>query len=192
MKTSNKGWEYCVNAQAAVDGAYQIIVAADVTAASNDKQQGVPMGEATQANLETAGIERPKGVDGREQQISATLDNGYFSEDAVEKLETLGFDPHISVGRQKHNQAVSPDVHGPTPVDANAKEKMAHKLKTKAGKECYAKRKHIVEPVFGQIKGVRGFRQFLLRGLKNVGGEWKLLCLTHNLLKIWRYQCAPS
>jgi transposase len=192
MKTSNKGWEYCVNAQAAVDGAYQIIVAAEVTAASNDKQQGVPMGEATQANLETAGIERPKGVDGREQQISATLDNGYFSEDAVEKLETLGFDPHISVGRQKHNQAVSPDVHGPTPVDANAKEKMAHKLKTKAGKECYAKRKHIVEPVFGQIKGVRGFRQFLLRGLKNVGGEWKLLCLTHNLLKIWRYQCAPS
>lgn len=192
MKTSNKGWDYCVNGQAAVDGAYQIIVAAEVTAASNDKQQGVPMGEATQANLKNAGIERPKGSDGAEQKIAATLDNGYFSEDAVTELEALGFDPHISVGRQKHNQAVSPDVDGLMPVNATPKEKMAHKLKTKAGKECYAKRKHIVEPVFGQIKGVRGFRQFLLRGLKNVGAEWKLLCLTHNLLKIWRYQCAPS
>lgn len=67
---------------------------------------------------------------------------------------------------------------------------MIHKLRTKAGRACYAQRKHIVEPVFGQIKHVRGFRQFLLRGLENVRAEWKLLCLTHNLLKIWRHQSA--
>ena len=67
---------------------------------------------------------------------------------------------------------------------------MAHKLRTPAGRERYAKRKHIVEPVFGQMKQARGFRQFLLRGLKKVRGEWKLVCLTHNLLKIWRYQLA--
>jgi len=63
---------------------------------------------------------------------------------------------------------------------------MTQKLKTPAGRACYAKRKHIVEPVFGQMKHCRGFRQFLLRGLENVAGEWKLVCLTHNLLKIWR------
>ena len=70
------------------------------------------------------------------------------------------------------------------------KERMAYKLRTKEGRACYAKRKQIVEPVFGQIKQGRGFRQFLLRGWQKVGAEWKLVCLSHNLLKIWRYECA--
>ena len=70
------------------------------------------------------------------------------------------------------------------------KERMSHKLRTPEGRIRYAKRKHIVEPVFGQIKHVRGFRQFLLRGLQKVRAEWRLVCLTHNLLKIWRYQSA--
>ena len=73
-----------------------------------------------------------------------------------------------------------------------AKEKMAAKLRTPAGRALYSRRKAIVEPVFGQIKGARGFRRFLLRGLAKVRGEWRLVCLTHNLLKIWRYRCAPA
>jgi transposase len=192
MKTSNKGWDYCGNAQAGVDGEYQIIVAAEVTAESNDKQQGAPMAQATRANLKAAGIEVPKDANGQEQKIPATLDSGYFSEKTVEEMEKQGFDPHIAVGRQKHNAALSQDAEGAPPAEASVKEKMAHKLRTKSGRKCYAKRKHIVEPVFGQIKGVRGYRQFLLRGLEKMRGEWKLLCLTHNLLKIWRYQSAPS
>ena len=69
---------------------------------------------------------------------------------------------------------------------------LASKLRTRSGRERYAKRKHIVEPVFGQMKQARGFRQFLLRGLNNVKAEWSLLCLTHNLLKMWRYRSAPA
>ena len=69
---------------------------------------------------------------------------------------------------------------------------MAAKVRTPEGRALYARRKVIVEPVFGQIKGARGFRRFLLRGLAKVRGEWRLVCLTHNLLKIWRYRCAPT
>ncbi len=88
MRTNNKGWEYCGNAQASVDGACQIIVACDVTDASNDKQQATPIAQATLANLAQAGIERPKDEGGIIQAIPATLDNGYDSEAAVEALET--------------------------------------------------------------------------------------------------------
>jgi transposase len=190
MKTSNKGWDYCGNAQAAVDGEHQIIVAAEVTNQPNDQQQAVPLAEATLENLEAAGIEVPKDEHGEARKIPASLDNGYFSEGAVDAMESSGFDPHIAVGRQKHNRPLPAEPESPPPEEATAKEKMAHKLRTKAGRACYAQRKHIVEPVFGQIKGVRGFRQFLLRGLKKMAGEWKLVCLTHNLLKIWRYQPA--
>jgi len=195
MKTSNKGFDYCVNAQIVVDQSHQIIVAGEATAAANDKQQAVPMAQAALDNLKAAGIKVPpqdEQDDSPNSKIPATLDSGYFSEKAVEALERMGFDPHIAVGRQKHNTPLSPDVEGPASEDATVKERMAHKLKTQAGRECYAKRKHIVEPVFGQIKHVRGFRQFLLRGLDEVGAEWNLLCLTHNLLKIWRYQYAQS
>jgi hypothetical protein len=75
---------------------------------------------------------------------------------------------------------------------ATAKERMAAKVRTPEGRALYARRKVIVEPVFGQIKEVRGFRRFLLRGLQKIRGEWSLVCLTHNLLKLWRYGCAPS
>jgi hypothetical protein len=100
MRTNNKGWEYGGNAQVSVDGACQIIVACDVTDASNDKQQATPIAQATLANLAQAGIERPKDEGGIIQAIPATLDNGYYSEAAVEALETLGFDPSsVKVGR---------------------------------------------------------------------------------------------
>src|SRR6266699_1541516 len=112
MRTNNKGWDYCGNAQASVDGACQIILACDVTDASNDKQQAEPVAQATLANLAQAGIERPKDASGIPQAIPATLDNGYYSEAAVAALETLGFDPYITTERQRHHvpQAEAPET----------------------------------------------------------------------------------
>lgn len=203
MKTNNKGFDYCYNAQAAVDGEHQIIVAAETTNACNDKQQAVPMAQAALDNLQAAGILQSADEDheARRVAISAgkkpraipmTLDSGYFSEEAVQGLEEMGIDPHMATGRQKHHEAEQPEAKGPPPAGATAKERMAHKLRTAKGKKCYAQRKQIVEPVFGQIKHGRGIRQFLLRGQGKVSGEWKLITLTHNLLKIWRFCCAPS
>src|SRR5438105_502573 len=101
----------------------------------------------------------------------------------VEARETLGFDPYIATARQRHH---GPEADAPeTPL--TVQERMAAKVRTPAGKALYARRKVIVEPVFGQIKEARGFRRFLLRGLANIRGEWRLVCLTHNLLKVWRY-----
>jgi transposase len=187
MQTNKKGWDYCGNAQASVDGASQIILACDVTAEVNDKQQAAPMAQLTVAQLEQAGIEMPKDTTGAAQKIPATYDSGYYSEAAAAAVEQLGFDPYMATGRQRH--------HGPEPEGAEtpttAKERMAAKVRTPEGRAVYARRKVIVEPVFGQIKEARGFRRFLLRGLQNIRGEWRLVCLTHNLLKIWRHGWAP-
>jgi hypothetical protein len=191
MKQSNKGFDYSYNAQAVVDGANQIIVAAEVTRAANDKQQAVPMAQAALANLEAAGIERPKGIDGTPTPIPNTADTGYFSEHAVEGLEQLGMDPYLAIERQKHHAAaVASETMAPAP-GASVAEKMKHKLRSAPGKALYAARKQIVEPVFGQIKAARGIRGFLLRGLEKVSAEWQLICLTHNLLKIWR-RCSSA
>jgi hypothetical protein len=184
MKQSNKGFDYSYNAQAVVDSTEQIIVAAEVTSEANDKQQAVPMAQAALDNLNAAGIERLRGADGKPVPIPNTADSGYFSEKAVEETEKIGMDPHFAVGRQKHHEAPTPP---PAIVsEAGAKEKMQEKLRSATGKALYAARKHIVEPVFGQIKSARGVRKFLLRGLEKVSAEWQLICLTHNLLKIWR------
>jgi transposase len=188
MRTTNKGWEYCGNAQASVDGACQIILACDVTDASNDKQQAEPVAQATLATLCQAGLEGPKDESGAAQPIPATLDKGYYRETAVAALETLGFDPYSATGRQRHHDPQAQEPETP----ATAQERMAAKVRTPAGAALYARRKVIVEPVFGQIKEARGFRRFLLRGLDNLRGEWRLVCLTHNLLKIWRYGCVLS
>jgi transposase len=213
MKTSNKGFDYGYNAQAVVDEAHQIIVSADVTRQANDKQQAGHMAEQTRQTLTAAGIALPPVAppaseetcrvteptvpstattqsEGKATAIPMSMDNGYFSEEAVAKVTAQGFDPHIAVGRQKHHTPQPTEVEGPPPENATVKEKMAHKLRTGKGRACYAKRKQIVEPVFGQIKQGRGFRQFLVRGIRKVRGEWKLVCLTHNLLKIWRHHCA--
>jgi len=186
MKQSNKGFDYSYNAQAVVDGQDQIIVAAEVTRQANDKQQAAPMAQAALDNLAAAGIERPELADGKPAPIPNTADSGYFSEQAVQELEKMGMDPHIAAGRQKHHEAQVPPQTAAPSAAASVKEKMQQKLRTAAGKSLYAARKHIVEPVFGQIKGVRGIRKFLLRGLEKVAAEWKLICLTHNILKIWR------
>jgi transposase len=188
MKQSNKGFDYSYNAQAVVDGEHQIIVAAEVTPAANDKQQAVPMGRAALGNLEAAGIQRPKGADGAAVPIPNTADTGYFSAAAIRGLERIGLDPYIAVGRQKHHEAASGPE--PTAAEADVKEAMRRKLATASGKVLYAARKRIVEPVFGQTKGARGIRGFLLRGLEKVAAEWQLICLTHNLRKIWRRACG--
>ena len=190
MKQSNKGFDYSYNAQAVVDGQDQIIVAAEVTNQANDKQQGVPMARAALDNLTAAQIDRPQGADGTALPLPNTADTGYFSEQAVDDLEKMGIDPYIATGRQKHHEAAAPLAEGECSPAANAKEKMHHKLHTESGKLLYAARKHIVEPVFGQIKAARGIRTFLLRGLEKVSAEWQLICLTHNLLKIWRRASA--
>src|SRR5713101_2984274 len=169
MRTNNKGWEYCGNAQASVDETCQIIVACDVTDASNDKQQAEPMGQATLLTLSQAGIEPARDDTGAVQAIVATLDSGYYSEAAVSAMETLGFDPYIATGRQQHQvpQAEAPEM------PSTVQERMAAKVRTPEGKALYARRKVIAEPVFGQIKEARGFRRFLLRGLENIRGAWR-------------------
>jgi phosphoglycolate phosphatase-like HAD superfamily hydrolase len=188
MQTNNKSWEYCGNAQVSVDGACQIILACDVTEAAHDKQQAVPVAQATLANLAQAGLERPQDESGAVQAIPATLDSGYDSEGAVQALEDLGFDPYMATERQRHH---APPTAAPAAPET-AQERMAAKVRTPEGTALYARRKVIVEPVFGQIKEARGFRRFLLRGLQHIRGEWRLVCLGHNLLKLWRYGGAQS
>jgi transposase len=202
MKRNNKGFDYCYNAQATVDAEHQIIVAAEITTAANDKQQAVPMAQAAVANLAAAGIERPRDEQGQPLPIPNTADSGYFSAANVQGVTDAGLDPYFAVGRDKHHApepAPCSDIPSvsaaaaPAPAassvtaDENPKTAMAKKVRTATGRALYAARKHIVEPVFGQIKRIRGFRKFLLRGLENVSGEWQLICLTHNLLKIWRH-----
>jgi len=192
MKQPNKGFDYSFNAQAVVDGASQIIVAAEVTNEANDKKQAVPMARAALGNLKAAGIERPRTADGAPVPIPNTADSGYFSERAIEGLEEMGMDPHVATGRQKHHEIPAPAVAGEPAPTASAREKMRHKLRCGTGKLLYAARKQIVEPVFGQIKSARGIRKFLMRGLEKVSAEWQLICSTHNMLKIWRGVCAAT
>lgn len=200
MKTNNKGWDYCGNAQAVVDGQCQIIVACDVVSDTNDKQQAAPMAQQALANLEQAGIERPVDAQGQAVPIPNLTDSGYYSEQAAQAVTELGLDPYMATGRQKHHETAPPVVAATggkaapptTAATPTAKAQMTAKLRTAAGRALYALRKTIVEPVFGQIKGARGIRRFLLRGLAKVRGEWRLICVTHNLLKLWRSRCAPS
>lgn len=192
MKQSNKGWDYSGNAQISVDATCQIIVACFVTAAANDQQQAVPLAQATRESLRQAGVAVPVDEAGQARKMPMTADTGYFSAEAAAGLEAAGFDPYLATKRQKHHEREAVGAGVPLPAEATAKERMAAKVNTPAGRALYARRKVIVEPVFGQIKGARGFRRFSLRGLEKVNGEWHLVCLTHNLLKVWRYGCAPS
>ena len=178
MKVSNKGWDQCGNAQA-VANEDQIILAADVTDQANDKRQAVPMVDQTLENLEAAGVEQSIGA--------AVIDSGYYSEANTSALEQRSVDPHIATERLKHNEEIPPVPHGRIPKNLSAKQRMARKLRTKKGRVVYAKRKGIIEPIFGQMKQVLGFRQFSMRGLAAMRGEWRLMCTVHNLLKLWRH-----
>ena len=178
MKTSNKGWDQCGNAQA-VANEDQIILAADVTEQANDKRQAVPMVDQTLENLKAAGVEQPVGA--------AVMDAGYYSEANTKALQQRDVDPHIATERLKHNQEIPPVPRGRIPQDYTAQQRMARKLRTVKGRATYAKRKGIIEPIFGQLKQVLGFRQFSLRGLVAMRGEWRLMCTVHDLLKLWRH-----
>ncbi|MCG6537573.1 MAG: transposase, partial [Syntrophales bacterium LBB04] len=167
------------NAQAAVEATSQIIVAADVTIQSNDKKQLEPMIAEIEKNCNAV----PK-------ELSA--DAGYYSEDNVAHAQGEGIKTFIPPGNTRHADTKPASPRGRIPKHLSIKEKMERLLQTKKGKKAYGKRKQTVEPVFGQIKGVRGFRQFLLRGLDNVKGEWQLICLTHNLLKLHRWRLAQT
>jgi len=183
MRTHNKGWEYGGHTPARVDGASQIIVASDVVHEANDTPQAKPLAEATRANLAQAGREVPKDASGAVQAIPATLEHGYDSEAAVAALETCGFDPSSATGRQRPPapQAAPPEA------PATAQERLAAHVRTPEGKAVYARRQVIVEPVCGQSQAAHGFRRCFLRGLPNIRGAGRLVCLTHNLRKIWRY-----
>ena len=161
------------NCQAAVDGDHQVIVAMGVSNQPPDVEHLEPMLERTIANTGAC----PE---------TFIADAGYWSEDNVSACEKRGADPHISTGREKHGQP-PPPICGPIPKGLDAKGKMARKLRKKEGREIYAKRKTIVEPVFGQTKEARGLRRFLLRGLEKVNSEWTIWGMTHNLNKLWRY-----
>jgi transposase len=171
------GFVQAYNAQAAVEPAFQLIVGQAVTQATNDKEQLIPM----LATIEEQSGQRP---------VDVLADSGYCSEKNLEHLDSeqkperrvIGY---IATERQKHDEYKEPCPRGRLPKGATRVDRMKRKLKTKAGKAVYAARKTIVEPVFGQIKQARGFRQFLLRGIHKVRGEWSLLCLTHNILKIY-------
>jgi transposase len=178
MMKGADGFVQAYNAQAAVEADLQLIVGQTVTQAANDKEQLLPMVETIQ---EQSG-QRPEEI---------LADSGYCSEKNLEGLESADqpeqkINGYIATERQKHDEYKEPCPRGPLPQDATRVDRMRRKLKTKAGKAVYAARKAIVEPVFGQIKQARGFRQFLLRGIQKVRGEWSLVCLTHNILKLYR------
>src|ERR1700730_2028843 len=158
------------NTQVAVEPIFQLIVGQAVTQAANDKQQVEPLVEA---------VEEQSG-----QKPQETLaDSGYCSDGNLEYLEEKEIEGFVATEKQKHGERNEPCKRGPLPKDASRVERMERKLKTKVGAAVYARRKCIVEPVFGQIKQARRFRQFLLRRLQKVRGEWALICMTHNVLK---------
>jgi hypothetical protein len=178
MPVANKGWDQCGNAQAVADAA-QIILAADVTDQANDKRQAVPMMDQARDNLGAAGAKQAIGA--------GLMDSGYYSENNTAELERRGIDPYVATERLKHHEEIPPVPRGRIPKDLTAKQRMARKLRTKKGREAYAQRKGIIEPIFGPVKQVLGFRQFALRGLAAMRAEWRSMCTVHNLLKLWRH-----
>ena len=161
------------NCQAVVDHAHQVIVAAKATNLTSDQQQAVGKIEETIGNT---------GVMPRE--VSA--DAGYYSAKAVDDLQELGVDPYVAPEQTRHGRVVPPAPRGRIPRQLSPRDRMRRKLQTNRGRQRYALRMETVEPVFGQIKQGRGFRQFLLRGLEKVNGEWSLICTGRNLLKLFR------
>jgi transposase len=180
---SGDGFVQGYNAQAAVEPTLLLIVGQTVTEATNDKKQLKPMVEL----IEQQSGQRPEAI---------LADNGYCSEENLGHLESTDqperkIEGFIATGKQKHGEHRLPAKRGPLPKGATKVDRMKRKLQTKVGKAVYAARKCVVEPVFGQIKQARGFRQFLLRGKEKVKGEWALLCLTHNVLRLYAaMQCC--
>lgn len=175
MPVSGGGFEQAYNAQAAVDADTMLVVATGLTQAPNDKEQIEPMLETLKTQTEVLGaVER------------LIADTGFCSEKNIKACEAAHVEPLIAMARDEHHPGWRERHSEPAPLPDNATpmQAMAHRLKTKAGRACYALRKQTVEPVFGIIKSVMGFRQFSLRGLQQVSGEWTLVCLAWNLKRM--------
>ena len=176
MPVAGGGFEQCYNAQAVVAAGSLLVIAADVVQAPNDKQQLEPV------------LDKIADLPDALGKVGALLaDNGYFSEGNVNACAAAGIDPVIAMGREAHHPSLDerfaeppPPPRDPTPLEA-----MDHRLKTPEGKKLYALRKQTPEPVFGIIKSVLGFRQFLLRGLDNVRGEWSLVTMAWNMKRMF-------
>lgn len=160
------------NAQIAVDGHSQVIVSQHVTNAAPDVQELIPVVNRICRDLRR----KPKKV---------LADAGYWSQANVEALESKGIEAFVAPERRKHSDPLPPAPRGRIPTKLTLKERMRRKLQTLRGRAVYAKRQILPEPVFGQIKQARSFRQFLRRGLAAVGEEWALVCTTHNILKLY-------
>jgi hypothetical protein len=177
MPVAGGGFDQSYNAQAAVATGSLLIIANAVTQATNDKEQLVPMIKQIQA--------LPKEL-GRTQRVLA--DSGYLSEANVEHCAAARIEPLIALGRERHHggwrQRFAAAPQAP-PDSATTMQKMAHRLKTPRGRKLYALRKQTPEPVFGIIKSAMGFRQFLLRGLDNVKGEWDLVTMSWNIKRMF-------
>ena len=175
MRVAGGGFEQCYNAQAAVDTDSLLVVVQGLTQAGNDKQQVVPM------------LAELKALPASLGQVQAMLgDCGYNSESNIAACEAAGIEPYLAVAREDHHPSWRARFEEPAPLDADAtaQQRMAHKLKSQPGRRLYALRKQTVEPVFGIIKSIMGFRQFLLRGMDKVSGEWRLVCLAWNLKRM--------
>jgi transposase len=171
MKGSD-GFVQAFNTQVAVESISQLIVGQTVTQEANDKQQIVPM----VAVIEQQAGQKPKEL---------LADSGYCSEKNLEYLEKKKITAYVAINRKKHREPEMSCKRGPLPNGSTRVDRMKRKLQTKTGAKVYAARKSIVEPVFGQIKHARGFRQFLMRGIEKVKAEWALVCATHNILKLY-------
>ncbi len=176
IQKTKDGFIQGFNGQAAVDEENQVIVAVALTNQPPDAQHFIPMLEQVVENCGDV----PKVT---------TADAGYFSEENILRAAAMGIDAYVATGRDKHG-ADPPLARGRMPADLSVKGWMQRRLRTKGGRKVYAGRKAVAEPPFGQIKQARGFRQLLLRGLEKARGEWQLICLTHNLLKLHRAQLA--
>jgi len=173
MKTSGGGFEQCYNAQASVEHDSRMIVHQHVTQNTNDKQEIFPTLTwfSQHPNLKPSDM---------------LADTGYFSEANIKLCEDKNITPYISLGKEAHNQPLEERFkkEEPLPKNPTSLEKMKHRLQTKEGKTIYAKRKSTIETTFGVIKHVMGFRQFMLRGVEKVKGEWNLVCLAYNLKRL--------
>ncbi|MGH3132034.1 MAG: transposase, partial [Gaiellaceae bacterium] len=179
MKTSDGAYHQCFNGQAVVDSSAQVIVAAELSDEAPDARQLEPALDQLDENLEAIEAELP-------DDAALLADAGYFSEHNARISAEHGLDPYLATGRFKHSEPPAPAPRGPLPKDATPKQRMARKLKTKQGRTTYARRKTIVEPVFGQMQTVQDARRLLLRGKPAARTQWRFHCAIHNLLKLHR------
>ena len=171
-----KHFEQAYNAQAAVDSANQIILAVGLTDEPTDKKQAIPMMEQVKVNTG----ELPRKM---------SADTGYFSQKTVQDLTCGGIDVYMPPEKMKHSSSQPKAPRGRIPKCISVADRMRRKLMTKKGRQRYGLRKGLSEPVFGQIKQARGFRQFLLRGKEKASAEWQLICTGHNVLKLFGAWC---